>query len=93
MESKIENKKICRVCNLEGEFEKNRRKCRKCISKMRYESNKKNNYYNKYYHEHKDIVLKCQHKYYIKRRDELKNAAINNITTDVITVESDTIVV
>ena len=36
MESNIENKKICRVCKLEGEFEKNRRKSRKCMHKIRY---------------------------------------------------------
>ena len=75
MESKTENKKICRVCNLEGEFEKNRRKCRKCMQKIRYELNKKNNYYNNYYHEHKDIVLKCQREYYLRKKEKLKNAS------------------
>ena len=84
MESKTENKKICRVCNLEGDenaFEKNRRKCRKCMQKMRYESNKKNNYFNNYYHEHKDIVLKCQREYYLRKKEKLKT-----ITSDVITI-------
>ena len=78
MESNIENKKICRMCNLEGEFEKNRRKCRKCMQKIRYELNKKNNYYNNYYHKNKEVVLQCQHNYYIKKRDKLKNA-VNDI--------------
>ena len=84
MESKTENKKICRVCNLEGDenaFEKNRRKCRKCMQKMRYESNKENNYFNNYYHEHKDIVLKCQREYYLRKKEKLKT-----ITSDVITI-------
>jgi hypothetical protein len=93
MESNIENRKICRVCKLEGEFEKNRRKCRKCMQKIRYELNKKNNYYNNYYQKNKDIVLQCQHKYYIKKRDKLKNDAEYITTVDVITVENDTIVV
>ena len=93
MESNIENRKICRVCKLEGEFEKNRRKCRKCMQKIRYELNKKNNYYNNYYQKNKDIVLQCQHKYYIKKRDKLKNDAEYITTVDIITVENDTIVV
>jgi hypothetical protein len=93
MESNIENRKICRVCKLEGEFEKNRRKCRKCMQKIRYELNKKNNYYNNYYQKNKDIVLQCQHKYYIKKRDKLKNDAEYITTVDVITVENDAIVV
>ena len=93
MDVNIDNKKICRVCKLEGEFEKNRRKCRKCMQKIRYELNKKNNYYNNYYQKNKDIVLQCQHKYYIKRRDKLKNEAEYINTVDVITVENDAIVV
>jgi hypothetical protein len=63
------------------------------MQKIRYELNKKNNYYNNYYHKNKDIVLQCQHKYYIKKRDKLKNEAENIINTDIITVENDVIVV
>ena len=48
---------------------------------MRYESNKKNNYFNNYYHEHKDIVLKCQREYYLRKKEKLKT-----ITSDVITI-------
>lgn len=78
-ESKDEIKKVCRCCKiecLESEFEPKRHQCRKCMNKKRYESNKKNNYYNNYYNQHKDIVLNCQHKYYIRKRDKKKDEVI-----------------
>jgi len=74
-----ENKRVCRCCGLElneNQFEKNRHQCRKCMSKKRYELNKKKNYYNNYYDQHKDVVLKCQHEYYLRKKDKLKN---NNV--------------
>ena len=72
IEVKDEVKRLCRICGLEGEFEAKRQQCRKCMSKKRYELNKKKNYYNNYYDQHKDIVLKCQHEYYIRKRDKKK---------------------
>ena len=63
-----EFKKTCRIFNLPGEFEKNRHQCRKFISKKRYELNKKNNYYNNYYDKNKEIILKCQKGYKLKKK-------------------------
>ena len=73
MESITEIKRICRICNLEGEFEKKRRQCRKCMSKKRYELNKQKNYYNNYYDKNKEIVLKSQHEYYQRKKEKKKN--------------------
>lgn len=81
-EIKDENKKICRSCKIEyskSEFELNRHQCRKCMSKKRYEINKKKNYYNNYYDKNKDIVLKCQHEYYLRKKEKLKN---NTVTSE-----------
>jgi hypothetical protein len=75
-EIKDEIKKLCRCCKLEKldfEFEAKRRQCKTCMNKKRYEANKKNNYYNNYYDQHKDIVLKCQHEYYLRKKEKLKN--------------------
>ena len=77
METISEIKRLCRCCKLEHlecEFEPKRRQCRKCMNKKRYEANKKNNYYNNYYDQHKDIVLKCQHEYYLRKKEKLKNS-------------------
>jgi hypothetical protein len=62
------NIKICRMCgSSENKFEAKRRKCNKCMSKQRYDLNQKNNYFNKYYHAHKETILKSQHDYYIRK--------------------------
>ncbi len=68
----IEIIKLCSACGLPGKFEVKRNQCRKCMSKKRYEINKKKNYYNEYYDKNKEVVLKCQHDYYLRKKEKLK---------------------
>jgi hypothetical protein len=60
--------KVCRICgSSENKFEAKRHQCNKCMSKKRYEINKKKDYFNNYYNNNREVILEQQRSYYHRK--------------------------
>ena len=60
------NLKCCTICgSTTNSFQKNRKKCTKCRSKLSYDNRKP--YFKTYYEDHRDLLRMKAHMNYLKR--------------------------